>query len=493
MNNKLLPHYIIEFELNEADKPIFIQSTEFAFKQLGWDIVSLTENKIEGHTSLSLSSYGESITIDISTSKVTIESKCVGNQLFDWGKNKKNVESLLEQIKIYEQTEFAINEVTISETSKNDFESISKKKSSVKDYLQVFIPTKDYFFTPILIFLNILVFVVMAFDGVSIVSPEAEDLLKWGANDRTSTLNGELWRLFSCVFVHIGIVHLILNLYALIFIGSILEPIIGKYKFIIGYLISGFIASTASLWWNTSVISAGASGAIFGLFGIFLALLTTNYLNKTTRKSMLIYIFIYIGLNLMNGLNEGIDAAAHLGGLVSGFIFGYAFYYGLINEESKVINQWILGIITFLGISCSFLVLQKIPNPIEKYKDVYGDEISYFDIYEIKMKDFELNESLALEIQNQSDLSKESMLNYIDNHTMYYWTENLKIVREIEKFSIPKETLERNEMVKKYVLLRIKQTKLIKERIKTDSEKIDKKIIEINQEIDNMVETIVNL
>lgn len=493
MNNKLLPHYIIEFELNEADKPIFIQSTEFAFKQLGWDIVSLTENKIEGHTSLSLSSYGESITIDISTTKVTIESKCVGNQLFDWGKNKKNVESLLEQIKIYEQSEFAINEVTISETAKNDFESISKKKSSVKDYLQVFIPTKDYFFTPILIFLNILVFVVMAIDGASIVSPEAEDLLKWGANDRTATLNGELWRLFSCVFVHIGIVHLILNLYALIFIGSILEPIIGKYKFIIGYLISGFIASTASLWWNTSVISAGASGAIFGLFGIFLALLTTNYLNKTTRKSMLIYIFIYIGLNLMSGLEEGIDAAAHLGGLVSGFIFGYAFYYGLINKESKVINQWILGIITFLGISCSFLVLQKIPNPIEKYKDVYGDEISYFDIYEIKMKDFELNESLALEIQNQSDLSKESMLNYIDNHTLYYWTENLKIVREIEKFSIPKETLERNEMVKKYVLLRIKQTKLIKERIKTDSEKIDKKIIEINQEIDNMVETIVNL
>ncbi|MFN7043965.1 MAG: rhomboid family intramembrane serine protease [Flavobacterium sp.] len=493
MNNKLLPHYIIEFELNETDKPIFIQSIEFAFKQLGWDIVSLTENKIEGHTSLSLSSYGESITIDISATKVTIESKCVGNQLFDWGKNKKNVESLLEQIKIYEQTEFEINEVTVSETSKNDFESISNNKSSFKDYLQVFIPTKDYFFTPILIFLNILVFVVMAIDGTNIVSPESEDLLKWGANDRTATLNGEFWRLFSCVFVHIGIVHLILNLYALIFIGSILEPIIGKYKFIVGYLISGFIASTASLWWHTAGISAGASGAIFGLFGIFLALLTTNYLNKSTRKSMLIYIFIYIGFNLMNGLNEGIDNAAHLGGLVSGFIFGYAFYYGLINKESKVINQWILGVITFLGISCSFLVLQKIPNPIEKYKKVYGDEISYFDIYEIKMKDFELNESLALEIQNQSDLSKESMLNYIDNHTLYYWTENLKIVKEIEKFSLPKETLERNDLIKKYVLLRIKQAKLIKQRIKTDSEKIDKKIIEINQEIDNMVETIVNL
>lgn len=493
MNNKLLPHYIIEFDINETDKPIFIQSIEFAFKQLAWDIVSSSENKIEGHTSLSLSSYGEAITIEISNSKVTIESKCVGNQLFDWGKNKKNVESLLEQIKIYEQTGFEINEVTVSETSKTDFESISKKKSSLKEYLQVFIPTKDYFFTPILIFLNILVFVAMAIDGTSIVSPESEDLLKWGANDRTLTLDGQFWRLFSCIFVHIGIMHLILNLYALIFIGSILEPIIGKYKFIIGYLISGFIASTASLWWHTAAISAGASGAIFGLFGIFLALLTTNYLNKSTRKSMLIYIFIYVGLNLMNGLEDGIDGAAHIGGLVSGFIFGYAFYYGLINKESKAINQWILGVITFLGIACSFLVLQKIPNPIEKYKDVYGDEITYSDIYEIKMKEFELNESLALEIKNQSELSKESMLNYIDNHTLYYWTENLKIVKEIEKFSLPKETLERNDLIKKYVLLRLRQARLIKDKIKTDSEKIDKKIIEINQEIDNMVETIVNL
>lgn len=493
MNNKLLPHYIIEFEINEADKSLVNQSIEFAFKQLSWNIVSSSAHKIEGHTSLSLSSWGESIIIDISDTKVIIESKCVGNQLFDWGKNKKNVESLLEQIKLYEQKEFVVNEIPITESSNNDFGAISKKKSSFKDFLQVFIPTKDYFFTPILIFLNVLVFVIMAIDGTNIISPEAEDLIKWGANERSLTLNGELWRLFSCIFIHIGIMHLIMNLYALIFIGSILEPIIGKYKFIIGYLISGFIASTASLWWNTFSLSAGASGAIFGLFGIFLALLTTNYLDKSTRKSMLTYIFIYVGLNLMSGLKEGIDGAAHIGGLVSGFVFGYAFYYGLINKESKEINHWILGIISFLGIACSYLVLQKIPNPIEQYKNEYGEEMNYFDLYEIKMKDFELNENLALEIQNQNASSKEEMINYIENHTLYYWTENLKIVNEIEKFSIPKEALEKNATVKKYVLLRIKQTKLFREKIKSDSDKFDKRIIEINQEIENLIETIVNL
>lgn len=493
MNNKLLPQYAIEFDINEADSSIVIQSIEYAFIQLNWEIVHSKDNSIQGHTSLSLSSWGESISIEIKNAKVSIESKCVGNQLFDWGKNKKNVENLLQQIKQYEQNEFSINEVQISSNSNHNFESISKKKNNFKDFLQVFVPTKDYFFTPILIFLNILVFIIMAIDGTNIISPEAKDLIKWGANERSLTLNGEIWRLFSCIFIHIGIIHLIMNLYALIFIGSILEPIIGKYKFITGYLITGFIASTASLWWNTFSLSAGASGAIFGLFGVFLALLTTNYLDKSTRKLMLTYIFIYIGINLISGLKEGIDGAAHLGGLLSGLIFGYAFYYGLLNKDSKEINYWILGIISFLGISCSFLVLKKIPNPIEHYKKAYGDEMNYFNLYEFKMKDFEMNENLALEIQNKNAMNKEEMLNYIDNHTLYYWDKNLKIVKEVEKYSIPEEALEKNALVKEYVLLRIKQTKLIREKIKTESDKFDKKLIETNQEIDNIVQTIVNL
>lgn len=492
MKNKLLPQYGIEFEINEEDKLHIIKSIEYAFKQFNWEIISTSESRIQGHTSLSLSSWGESINIDISDTKVTIESKCIGNQLFDWGKNKKNVESLLEQIKFFEQNQFVINEVTLTETQHRNFDTISKKKNSIKDFLQVFIPTKDYFFTPILIFLNLLVFVLMTINGTNIISPEAEDLIKWGANERSITLNGEFWRLFSCVFVHIGIIHLIMNLYALIFIGSILEPIIGKYKFIVGYLITGFIASTASLWWNTFSLSAGASGAIFGLFGIFLALLTTNYLDKATRKPMLIYIFIYLGLNLMNGLKEGIDGAAHLGGLISGFVIGFAFFYGIINKESKELNYWILGIVSFLGISCSYLVLEKIPNPIKKYKTTSGKKLNYFELYDIKMKDFVDNETLALDIRYQNSSDKEAMLKYIENHTLYYWNENLKIVTEIEKYSIPEDALKRNLLLKKYVQLRIKQSKLISQKIQSDSEKFDQKLIEVNQEINNIIFSISN-
>lgn len=493
MNNKLLPHYVVAFDINSNDQPLILNSIQFAFKQLKWSIDSFTENKIEGHTSLSLSSWGESIVIHITETKVTLESKCIGTQLFDWGKNKKNIESLLQQIKLHEQRTFTTYEVAATDTQPSNFDAVNKVRSSFKDYLQIFIPTKDYFFTPIVIFLNIIVFLLMAIDGTSIIAPAAEDLIQWGANERSLTLNGELWRLFSCIFVHIGIIHLIMNLYALIFIGSLLEPIIGKYRFIIGYMISGFVASTASLWWNTFALSAGASGAIFGLFGIFLALLTTNYLDKAIRKSMLTYILIYIGLNLITGMKEGIDAAAHLGGLISGFAIGYAFYYGLINKESKELNYWILGVVSFLGISGSYLTLEKIPNPIKNYRSNDGRKLNYFDVYDVKMKDFEGNEMLALEIKNKSDYNREEILHYIDNHTLYYWKKNLKIVNEIEKFSLPEEVLKKNEILKKYVLLRIQQTQLIKQKIETKSDKFNKKLIETNQEIENIIDVLVNL
>jgi rhomboid protease GluP len=208
---------------------------------------------------------------------------------------------------------------------------------------------------------------------------------------------------------------------------------------------------------------------------------------------MLTYILIYIGLNLITGMKEGIDAAAHLGGLISGFAIGYAFYYGLINKESKELNYWILGVVSFLGISGSYLTLEKIPNPIKNYRSNDGRKLNYFDVYDVKMKDFEGNEMLALEIKNKSDYNREEILHYIDNHTLYYWKKNLKIVNEIEKFSLPEEVLKKNEILKKYVLLRIQQTQLIKQKIETKSDKFNKKLIETNQEIENIIDVLVNL
>ncbi|MEJ7610097.1 MAG: rhomboid family intramembrane serine protease [Ferruginibacter sp.] len=103
-----------------------------------------------------------------------------------------------------------------------------------------------------------------------IIDPNGTVHIKWGSNYGPLTLSGDPWRLITNVFIHFGIIHLAMNMYCLYIIGSYLEPMLGKTKFITAYLCTGILASLTSLWWhNESVNSAGASGAVFGLYGLF--------------------------------------------------------------------------------------------------------------------------------------------------------------------------------------------------------------------------------
>lgn len=498
MNNKLLPEYIIEFEYSIDAKSYYQMLFSKAILDLNWNIGEINSNHIKATTTMSLSSWSEQIDITLFDNKAIVSSKCIGNQILDWGKNKENVELLIQKIEFL-KTEINISsnnlETENSENFKEDNLKINslKKEKSLKDFFTIFIPTKDYIFTPLLIIANILFFVIMAIDGTNIIEPQGEKLIFWGANVRELTINGEWWRLVSCMFIHIGILHLLMNLYALIFIGMLLEPLIGKNRFIVAYLITGFIASTASLYWNTFAISAGASGAIFGLFGVFLALLTTTHIEKSVKKPMLIYISIYIGINLINGLKEGIDAASHLGGLVSGFVIGYVYYYGMLNKENRDLNYWILGIVSFLGVSTSFLVIESIPNPLKYYQfeeestNTEEPGLKYFKLYETQMKDFEANEVMAMEMFTFQGNNKESYLYQIKDRSLYFWKENLEIVRKIEKYSLPKEILDHNKLVKKYVILRIKQNDMFYNTINLETERYKKDLIEVQQEIDNIL------
>lgn len=496
MSNKLLPKKEIEFQIYEFEKNRLVTSFQNIFNDLNWTISEISEYKIKGHTSLSLSSWGESIEITFNDKSVFIKSECIGNQIIDWNKNNENINKIIQKLEI----DFKLNYLNNNETTDLDTLTIEDKVVSDKknkfhflNYFEIFKPKSDYFFTPIIAIINILVFIIMAIDGTHIINPQVEKLIYWGANERSLTLNGELWRLITSAFIHIGLLHLVMNMYALLFIGSLLEPLIGKYRFIFAYFITGIVASTASLWWNSFSISAGASGAIFGLFGVFFSLLICNQIEKNLRKPMLIYISIYIGFNLLNGLKEGVDGAAHIGGLVSGIIIGFGIIISVLKKEFKELNYWIFGIMTFLSLSISYVVIEKIPNPIKKYRKYVDVNINYFELYNKKMKDFIENENLAMEIENYIPSEKENALNYVKERSLYYWEQNLKIVNEIEKYSLPEEILKKNKEVKIYTKLRIKQLKVLYNKILTESDKYDKQLIEINQEIDFQVSKIINL
>lgn len=193
-----------------------------------------------------------------------------------------------------------------------------------KSFIAFFKPREGFYVTPILIMINLLVFIAMVVAGLGFLSFSASDLLHWGGNYKPYTNNGQWWRLITSMFMHGGLMHVLANMYGLLFVGIFLEPRLKKRKYLAVYLATGIIAGITSLWWHNATVSVGASGAIFGLYGAFLALLLMKVYPDNFNKALLTSTFIFIGYNLAMGFTGAIDNAAHIGGLVSGFIIGLA-------------------------------------------------------------------------------------------------------------------------------------------------------------------------
>lgn len=180
--------------------------------------------------------------------------------------------------------------------------------------------------TYVLIGANLLVWLTMVATGVNAMDPSGEALLTWGGNYGVLTSNGEWWRLLTATFLHGGIIHLAFNLYFFWIVGRICEQIFGPAAYATVYFGSGLLASFVSLAWQPTGLSVGASGALFGVFGAFLAftlrrksMLPEGFVSAVRRNAL-----VLVGLNLAIGLMvPNIDLAAHLGGLAAGFGLGY--------------------------------------------------------------------------------------------------------------------------------------------------------------------------
>lgn len=202
----------------------------------------------------------------------------------------------------------------------------TEAQEELKDFIEFLKPKEGYFITPILIYANIGIYLLMAVMGLGFIAFKGQDLLHWGANYGPLTKGGEWWRLLTSTFLHGGLMHLLANMYGLLFVGIFLEPLLGRAKYLTAYLLTGILASVASIWWYDATVSVGASGAIFGLYGIFIALLLTKIFPPDFAKTFLISTAVFVGFNLLMGLTGGTDNAAHIGGLVGGFVLGLILY-----------------------------------------------------------------------------------------------------------------------------------------------------------------------
>jgi rhomboid protease GluP len=200
--------------------------------------------------------------------------------------------------------------------------------------------------TTTLVGMNVAVYVAMVLMGVSPVSPTSVQLLKWGANAGPLSLGAEPWRMLASNYVHIGIIHIALNMWCLWNLGFLAERVFDPWTYVLTYTFCGLAGSLASLWWNPMRIGAGASGAIFGLAGALITALYLGHLpiSKQAIQGTLKSLLLFAGYNLFFGAAvPGIDNSAHIGGLVAGLAIGAALSKHLM-QPPEIRDGWRLGV-----------------------------------------------------------------------------------------------------------------------------------------------------
>ena len=483
----LIPHYSVSFPLEGLSRDQFIPLIFEVAQKLGWNVQQNSVDSFVAYTKYRKRSLNEKIQFTIDVDLVSMKSESAGGQFIDWGRNKRNVEQFVSG---YDELKslFSREELNTKYYELNKAGNFGKFSNEIgngavnsseqtKGVLSLIIPVNGYYITPILIHLNILIFILMIISGVSFMSPDSESLLRWGANFRPYTLDGQAWRLFSNFFLHIGVLHLLFNMYALLYIGVLLEPRLGSWRFAIAYLATGLLASLTSLYWHPMTISAGASGAIFGMYGVFLAMLTTNLIEKAQRKALLTSIGVFVAYNLLNGMSAGIDNAAHIGGLISGLLIGYSFYPGLTNKGDRKLNfglpvSLLIGLLVF-----SSWAYGKISNDVVKYEE--------------KMKSFFSMESQAMEVLGRLESTpRDKLLTEIQERSLYYWEEDKKLVTELDKMDLPPEIHKRNEKLIRYCDLRINSFELVYKSVAENTPDYNEQIKEYSDSINSLIKSL---
>lgn len=183
---------------------------------------------------------------------------------------------------------------------------------------------KRFFRQPLLTYLllsaQVLLFILMTFNGGS---TNTTTLIEYGAKFNPFIVWGQWWRLITPMFLHIGWMHLLINSVILYFLGIELENYFGHWRFGLIYLLSGFAGNVASFAFNDS-ISAGASTAIFGLFGASLVLGKLYPYNPAVQHMARNFLTLVI-INLVFGVfDSSIDLSGHVGGFIGGYLISTA-------------------------------------------------------------------------------------------------------------------------------------------------------------------------
>ena len=363
---KILHYFITEEDykpviINGLENEIWLENMEKDLK-----LIRINNNYIHNNEQLKVDTYrAQSIMKSIKKNTFSFNMNML-NLLLDTGDAVTIVENKnIETIKVEKINDFKKNKV-VSEffpkvkeavlTDKMDpieffklTEDMNQKTINNEKRLSRIFNNKKPIVTYIIIAINIIVFLVSYIYGAS------NNAAYLFANNRILIKSGEFYRLFTCMFLHANVAHLLCNMYALSVLGPQVERYYGRSKFLLIYVISGLLGSAFSCaFLPNNNYSLGASGAIFGLLGAIAYF--TYYYRATLQGLLRSQVLPSIILNFCIGfLIPGIDLLAHVGGLIGGYLASMAVGIGDKGRTSDTVNGIIVLLLMFAFMG--FLIL----------------------------------------------------------------------------------------------------------------------------------------
>jgi rhomboid protease GluP len=279
--------------------------------------------------------------------------------------------------------------------------------------------------TPALAALILIGFGVEIALGVSATSPTGAQLVKAGGQFGPLFADGQWWRAVTSMFLHAGPLHLAFNLWAFWSVGQVTERIFGNRAFLAIYLLSGLGGSLASLAWSPLVVSVGASGAIFGVYGALLAfmLLHRGVFPASYLAAQRNSIVGFIGYNVVFGLSQkNTDMAAHAGGLVIGALAGAMLSRDVLQPAAQGVRRALgaAGIAALIAFSA--LVVHRRLGEVPAIK---GTRLSEAALTHLQAKEY----PQAIELYTQALAQDRNHVRLFNRGLAYFAIDDLKSAR----------------------------------------------------------------
>lgn len=211
-----------------------------------------------------------------------------------------------------------------------------------------------------IIIINIIIYIISSIGSMDLMNMDNRLLLDMGAlYTPYIVLDNQWWRLFTSMFLHGGMMHIVMNMFSLYIVGKGVEIYFNKLSYLAIYLSSGLVGGLVSIYIHQESIGIGASGAIFGIFGALAGLFLAKraYINPQSKAFMKSFGMIIL-LNIIIGLSiPSVDMSAHIGGLIVGIFAGF-----ILSKNPKLV--WIYSIaisIIMIGMG-TYLSNQYVPT-----------------------------------------------------------------------------------------------------------------------------------